>query len=26
MSTISLVAATVFAQYNLWDWVMGLLK
>ena len=26
MSTISLVAATVFSQYNLWDWVTGLLK
>ena len=26
MSTISLVAATVFAQYNLWDWITGLLK
>ena len=26
MSTISLVAATVFSQYNLWDWIVGLMK
>ena len=26
MSTISLVAATVFSQYNLWDWIVGMMK
>jgi len=26
MSTISLVAVTLFSRYNVLDWIMGLLK